>query len=103
MSIIDCLGTGKENALSLEYIAKVTGSSKRRVRDEINRINTAGDEIICNSADGSGYYIAANLDEANAYRAYNRSYWQSGIEKDRGIARCIERRFSGQLNLELEA
>lgn len=49
----------------------------------------------------AGYYIAADLEEAKAYRAYNRSYWQSGIEKDKGIARCMERRFSGQMELKV--
>lgn len=56
--ITDYLKQGKENAVSLEYLAK-------------------------------------------AYRAYNRSYWQSGIEKDKGIARCMERKFSGQMEMEL--
>lgn len=102
MNLLDYLKRGKENAVSLEYLAKVSGTSKRKVRDEINRINTAGDEIICNNGDGTGYYIAADLKEAKAYRAYNRSYWQSGIEKDKGIARCMERRFSGQMEMELK-
>lgn len=100
--ITDYLKIGKENAVSLDYLSSASGISKRAVRDEINRINTAGEEIICNAGNGSGYYIAANIDEVNAYRAYNRSYWKSGIEKDRGIARCAERKFSGQLEMELE-
>lgn len=99
--ITDYLKQGKENAVSLEYLAKASGVSKRKVRDEINRINTASEEIICNAGDGTGYYIAADLEEAKAYRAYNRSYWQSGIEKDKGIARCMERRFSGQMELKV--
>ncbi len=99
--ITDYLKQGKENAVSLEYLAKASGVNKRKVRDEINRINTASEEIICNAGDGTGYYIAADLEEAKAYRAYNRSYWQSGIEKDKGIARCMERKFSGQMEMEL--
>lgn len=97
--LLKLIGTGKENAVTLEFLASALKTSKRKVRDEICRINTAGEEIICNSANGSGYYIAANIEEANAYRAYNRSYWLSGIEKDKGIARCIEKRFSGQMEL----
>lgn len=99
--IIDYLKTGKENAVSLEYLASVSGLCKRTIRDEINRINTSGEEIICNSGNGSGYYIAANMEEVNAYRTYNRSYWKSGLEKDKGIARCAERKFSGQMEMEL--
>lgn len=100
--ITDYLKQGKENAVSLECLARASGTSKRKVRDEINHINTAGEEIICADPAGAGYYIAADLEEAKAYRAYNRSYWQSGIEKDKGIARCMERRFSGQIEMELK-
>lgn len=100
--ILEYLKHGKENAVSLKYLSSVTGMKKRTIRDEINRINTSGEEIICNNADGNGYYIAANIEEANAYRSYNRSYWKSGIEKDKGISKCIERRFSGQMELKLE-
>lgn len=101
MNLLNILKQGKENALSLEYLSSASGISKRKVRDEINRINTSGEEIICCEGIGKGYFIAANIDEANAYRAYNRSYWRSGIEKDKGIARCIERRFPGQMEIEL--
>lgn len=99
--LVSYLKYGKENGVSLDDLAILTGMKKRAVRDEINRINTAGEEIICNSGDGSGYYIAADIEEAKAYRAYNRSYWKSGIEKDKGIARCMERRFSGQIEMEI--
>ena len=101
MNLLDILNTGKENAVSLKYLSIESGMSERAVRDEINRINTSGEEIICCEGIGKGYFIAANIDEANAYRAYNRSYWKSGIEKDKGIAKCIERRFSGQMEMEL--
>lgn len=102
MNLLDIMKTGKENAVSLTYLSQMSGMNKRAVRDEINRINTASEEIICNDGNGSGYYIAADLAEANAYRAYNRSYWKSGIEKDKGIARCMERRFSGQMEMDLK-
>lgn len=98
--LLDYLGTGKENAVSLKYLSMASKMSERKVREEISRINTSGEEIICTGADGQGYYIAANIEEAIAYRNYNRSYWQSGIEKDKGIAKCIERRFSGQMSME---
>lgn len=100
--IIDYLKIGKENAVSLDFLSNMAGISKRSVRDEINRINTSGEEIICNDGNGKGYYIAANLEEAKAYRAYSRSYWKSGLNKDKGISRCMERKFSGQMEMELE-
>ena len=97
--LLDYLKTGKENAVSLNYLANVSGMSKRKVREEISRINTSGEEIVCTLANGTGYYIAATIEEAQAYRNYNRSYWMSGIEKDKGIARCMDRKFSGQMSL----
>ena len=100
--IIDYLKIGKENAVSLDFLSNMAGISKRSVRDEINRINTSGEEIICNDGNGKGYYIAANLEEAKAYRAYSRSYWKSGLDKDKGISKCMERKFSAQMEMELE-
>lgn len=99
MTLLECLEAGRDNAKSLEYLSQETGFSKRAVRIEINRINTAGEEIICTDHSGNGYYIAANIEEAQAYRSYNKSYWLSGIEKDKGILRCMERKFSGQMML----
>ncbi len=102
MTVLDYPGTGKENSISLDYLSTVTGLSKRKVREEISRINTAGEEIICTEAKGNGYYIAASIEEAQAYRRYNKSYWLSGIEKDKGILKCMERKFSGQIAMDME-
>lgn len=96
-TVLDYLHSGSNNAVSLTYLADMLDMTERAVREEINRINTSGEEIICNDGNGKGYYIAATLDEAKSYRNYNRSYWESGIEKDKGIARCMERRFANEL------
>ena len=98
--LLDYLRTGKDNAVSLDYLVEASGMSRRKVREEISRINTSGEEIICTDANGTGYYIASTLEEAQSYRNYNRSYWLSGIEKDKGILRCMERKFSGQMALD---
>lgn len=95
------LKEGKENAVSLEYLMSSLKMSKRAVREMISKINTSGEEIICCEGRGKGYFIAANIDEAKAYMKYNRSYFQSQIDKEKGMKRCIERRFSGQLSLEV--
>ena len=100
-NLLEILGVGKENAVSLSYLAISLGVDKRKIREEINRINTEGEEIICNLGNGKGYFIAKNLEEAQAYRNYNQSYWKSGIEKDRGLKRCMERKFSGQILMDM--
>lgn len=95
------LKEGKENAVSLEYLATASKMSKRAVRSMIRDINTSGEEIICCEGIGKGYFIAATIEEANAYVKYNRSYFQSQIDKEKGMKKCIERKFSGQICLEV--
>ena len=95
------LKKGRENAVSLEYLASACKMSARAVRDMISDINTSGEELICSEGRGKGYFIAANIEEANAYLKYNRSYFQSQIDKERGMKRCIESKFSGQISLEV--
>lgn len=95
------LQEGKENAVSLEYLMSAMKMSERSVREMISDINTRGEEIICSEGRGKGYFIAANIEEARAYLNYNRSYSKSQYDKEKGIERCIERKFSGQMTLEV--
>ena len=39
-NLLEILGVGKENAVSLSYLAISLGVDKRKIREEINRINT---------------------------------------------------------------
>lgn len=94
------LKEGRENAVSLEYLMTSCGMGGRAVRDMISDINKSGEEIICSEGRGKGYFIAANIEEANAYIAYNRSYFKSQLDKEKGMRACIERKFSGQITLE---
>lgn len=87
------LKKGKENAVSLEYLASVCNLNKRTVRDKISSINKSGEDVICTEGIGKGYFIASNIEEAKAYRAYNHSYFNSELEKERGIDRCIKTKF----------
>ena len=95
------LKEGRENAVSLEYLAKACKLSKRKVRDMISDINTSGEEIICSDGRGKGYYIAATKEEADGYIRYNNSYFKSQLEKVKGMERCRDRKFSGQMVLEV--
>ena len=87
------LKEGKENAVSLGYLASVCKLSERTIRDKISSINKSGEDVICTEGIGKGYFIAANLEEAKAYRAYNHSYFKSELEKEKGIDRCIKNKF----------
>lgn len=90
MELMDLLNHGAENAVSLDFLSAMTGLSRRTVRDELSKITCSGEEVVCTDAEGRGYYLAANIEEAERYRKYNRSYWLSGILKDRGIEKYLE-------------
>lgn len=94
--MIELLNYGAENAVSLDYLSAMSGLGKRKVRDELSKITVSGDDVVCTDAEGRGYYLAANVEEAERYRKYNRSYWLSGILKDRGIERFIEKKQNEQ-------
>lgn len=96
MTVIELLNHGAKNAVSLDFLSAMSGLSRRDVRDEMSRITTSGEEVVCTDADGTGYYLAETIEEAERYRKYNRSYWMSGIEKDKGIQRFIERKLNEQ-------
>ena len=96
MELIELLNYGSGNAVSLDFLSAMSGMDKRRVRDELSKITISGDEVVCTDADGKGYYLAANIEEAERYRKYNRSYYLSGILKDRGIGRFIENKQNEQ-------
>lgn len=96
MEVIELLNRGSENAVSLDFLSALSGLNKRKVRDELSKITVSGEEVVCTDAEGNGYYLAATIEEAEKYRKYNRSYWMSGIEKDRGIQKFIEKKQNEQ-------
>ena len=66
MNIADFIPVGKDNAISLCQLVKLTGLSDRIVRDMIalERRNTA----ILNLQNGAGYYIPSDSDRAEIER-----------------------------------
>ena len=96
MELIELLNHGSENAVSLDFLSAMAGMSKRAVREELSRITASGEEVVCTDANGNGYYLAANIEEAYKYRKYNMSYWMSGLEKDKGIQKFIEKKQNEQ-------
>lgn len=96
MKVLDCLKYGSDNAVSLDYISAMTGLGKRACREEMSRITVSGEEVVCTDANGSGYYLAAGIEEAKRCQKYNRSYLLSSIEKDKGIRKFIARKENEQ-------
>lgn len=68
--ITDFIPTGKENAVTREYLCGVMGMTDRAVREEIEQARRRG-VIIVNAQDGAGYYQTESLEEIK--RQYNRN------------------------------
>jgi len=96
MELMELLNYGAENAVSLDFLSAMSGMHKRQVRDELSKITESGEECVCTNADGKGYYLASTEDEARKYKAYNWSYIESGLRKDRGIQKFIEKKQNEQ-------
>lgn len=63
--IIECLPTGKENAISTITLCGMTGLSVRKLRAEVAKERIAG-ELILSRSDG-GYYIPSNRGEVEEF------------------------------------
>lgn len=60
--IDEFIPTGRENAVSRSYLAKVVGKDDRKVRRMIEEARAAG-ALICNDQDGKGYWISEDPKE----------------------------------------
>lgn len=65
--VLNCLHTGKENAVSRYEIEKITGIDERTVREIIKRIVTEDGIPILSSSSAKGYWISEDLEEMRAY------------------------------------
>lgn len=61
MDVIKFIPVGHKNAVSREYLARVTGLTDRQIRMEIHLARR--ERPIINLSDGSGYYIP-DMDDA---------------------------------------
>lgn len=63
--VVDLIPLGSENAISRRYLRTLSGLSDRMLRDKIEAARGVG-VLICNDGNGSGYYIATDIDEIEA-------------------------------------
>ena len=66
MNILDYIPEGKENAVTREYLSKMTGWPDRQVRKEIKRLVTEGVPILSSSS-AKGYWLSDNIGEIEAF------------------------------------
>lgn len=63
-TVLCCLKTGKNNAISMRAIARKTELSERNVRKAVESLRRAGECIV---SDASGYYLPETREEVARY------------------------------------
>lgn len=66
INLLDYIPEGKENAVTKEYLMRMTGWDDRTVRREIKRLVKEGVPIL-SSSHHKGYWISNNLDELGKF------------------------------------
>lgn len=69
--ILDYIPYGRENAISRESLARITGMSDRQVRKAIEGLREDG-EVILSSSHSKGYWRSDDEADISAYIAENR-------------------------------
>lgn len=101
MSLVEIIPTGRENAVSGEYLRQMMGYSDRELRKEIQTINEGGEIIICRECK-KGYYLPETPEEAERYIRYSQSYLVTLARKDRAMKRAKDKMFSNQMELSYD-
>ena len=66
MELLELIPYGKENAVSREYLSKLTGWNGRKVRWEIKRLLKNGEHILSSSS-AKGYWRSDDPDEIEKF------------------------------------
>ena len=96
-TVLDLIGTGKENAAPLLRLVFRSGLSERAVRKAIQGLRDEG-HLIINDQDGKGYYIATELDEIARQYHQDRSRFLSIAKRIKTARRIL--RDAGMLGEE---
>ena len=97
MELLQEIGVGKKNAVTLLQLTWRTGEKERTVRKEIQRLREDG-HLIINDQDGKGYYIATELEEIARQYHQDRSRFLSIAKRIKTARRIL--RDAGMLGEE---
>ena len=97
MELLEQIGVGKKNAVTLLQLQWRTGENERAIRKEIARLREEGNLII-NDQDGKGYFIATELEEIARQYHQDRSRFLSVAKRIKTERRIL--RDAGLLNEE---
>lgn len=87
--------TGRKNAIPLDALARAAGYGPRTVRQAVELLNESGMVAVARDHK-SGYYIPENVEELDAYIAYNNSYLLNFRRKLRGLREYRGRAFGSE-------
>ena len=84
--------TGRRNAVSITYLAKILKMSERKVRSYIEEANTSGKCMIVNMQDRAGYFIPAEDERyfLSLYKAQEAKRFNSLKDKLEGMNIFLE-------------
>ena len=94
MKIIDIIPYGKENAVTRDYLHKMTGIPDRDIRNAIKQANRELEplgEAILSSSGRRGYWRTNDIDEMQQYLAESSHRRESTARHDEPIRRIIAR------------
>lgn len=89
MSILNYIGTGRENAITRKELARLMDLPDRKVRNMIEAARREGATIV-NLGDGEGYYISDRLEELRHQYKMNNSRAMSILVQQKFLRRRIK-------------
>ena len=86
--VLDNIGVGKKNAVTLLQLQWRTGDNERAIRKDIQQLREDG-HLIINDQDGKGYYIATELEEVARQYKQDRSRFLSIAKRIKAARRIL--------------
>ena len=87
MKIADFISEGKDQAISLEELARATGLPERAVKREVLNDRIAGELIISGN---NGYYIATDEADIREYVITKKAYIKTAAEALRPFVKALK-------------
>lgn len=92
-TVLNCIPSGKENAITRRELVIKTGLTDRTVRNMISELITIHKVPICSHSNGKGYYIAGTVEDIRHCLNETRNRKMSLVEREfayREILNCLE-------------
>lgn len=88
MKISEFISEGREQAISLEQLARATGLTERAVKREVLNDRLSGSLIVSGP---SGYYIATDIEDIREFVIVRKSYIKTAAEALRPFVEAVKK------------